>query len=426
MIIAEGIAKEYRIGATETSYPTLRDALAAAAMNPLARLRKAVRKSKETIWALNDINFEIQRGEVVGVIGRNGAGKSTLLKILARITEPTKGRIQLYGRIASLLEVGTGFHPELTGRENIFLNGAILGMRKAEIKRKFDEIVSFAEIEKFISTPVKHYSSGMYVRLAFAVAAHLEPDILVVDEVLAVGDLAFQQKCLGKMREVTNEGHTVLLVSHTMATIRRLCKKSIWLDGGRIRALGASEDVIQSYMGAQQSLGWEYTRDDAGDSAAIVRVTAARLRNHEGAVASTLNAKAGFTVEIDYSVRKSTLAWVGMMITTADALDVLSATDGDIDVLAQTVREPGEYTSVCTIPGALFNTGRYLLTLYAARTSGGRVEIFDFLEYVLAFDVEIPAGVGLLMPKERYGVISPRLSWVIKSEDRGGSRNLSS
>jgi lipopolysaccharide transport system ATP-binding protein len=419
MIKAEGIAKEYRIGAPETTYPTLRDALTDAFRSPLGRLRRATRPRNETIWALNDISFEIQRGEVVGVIGRNGAGKSTLLKILSRITEPTAGRIQLYGRIASLLEVGTGFHPELTGRENIYLNGAILGMKKTEITSKFDEIVSFAEIEKFINTPVKHYSSGMYVRLAFAVAAHLEPEILVVDEVLAVGDIAFQQKCLGKMREVTNEGRTVLLVSHSMATIRRLCKKSIWLEGGRIKALGASGDVIQSYMSTQQNVGWEYTRDNEESSPpAQVRVTAARLRSHDGKVASMVDAQSGFTIEIEYSVLKQTLAWVGFVITTVDAFDVLSATDGDIDIYAAAVREPGNYTSVCTIPGGLFNSGRYLLSLYAARTAGGGVQIFDYLEYVLAFDVKIPGGVGLYMPKERKGVISPKLNWEVKPEGR--------
>ncbi|MBV8096733.1 MAG: ATP-binding cassette domain-containing protein, partial [Acetobacteraceae bacterium] len=203
----------------------------------------------EEFWALKDVSFEVERGEVLGIIGRNGAGKSTLLKVLSRITEPTRGRVVLRGRVASLLEVGTGFHPELTGRENIHLNGAILGMARAEIRRKFDEIIAFAGVEKFIDTPVKRYSSGMYVRLAFAVAAHLQPDILVVDEVLAVGDAEFQQKCLGKMDEVSrSEGRTVLFVSHNLSIIEKLCKRCIWLDGGSVREIGSAAAVIKGYL----------------------------------------------------------------------------------------------------------------------------------------------------------------------------------
>lgn len=415
IIRAEGIAKQYHLGAQEATYQTIRDAIAGAFRSPLRRLRNRAHNGNETIWALKDVSFEVQRGEVVGIIGGNGAGKSTLLKILSRITEPTAGRIELRGRIASLLEVGTGFHPELTGRENIYLNGAILGMKREEIKRKFDAIVSFAEVEKFINTPVKHYSSGMYVRLAFAVAAHLEPEILVVDEVLAVGDLAFQQKCLGKMRDVTEEGHTVLLVSHNMATVSRLCRKTIWLDEGRIRVFGSSEEAIQGYLSTQQVLAGEYARcEQESQTPRQVRVTGARLRGRDGKVSSMLDAQQGFSVEVEYEVRKRTLAWVGFVISSAGGLEVLSATDGDVDAYAAAPREPGVYTSVCAIPGNLFNAGRYLLTLYAARTAGGRVEIFDFLEYVLAFDVENPGGAGSYMPKERKGVISPQLDWELK------------
>ena len=238
-IRCEGLAKQYRIGERE-SYKTIRDVITDSFALPFRRLRSALRHSsngsasseKPNIWALKDVSFEIRRGEVVGIIGRNGAGKSTLLKILSRITEPTRGHADMWGRLGSLLEVGTGFHPELTGRDNIFLNGAILGMRRAEIARKFDEIVAFAEVEKFIDTPVKHYSSGMYMRLAFAVAAHLETEILAVDEVLAVGDAPFQKKCLGKMSEVTSMGRTVLFVSHNMNAIEQLCKRVILLESG--------------------------------------------------------------------------------------------------------------------------------------------------------------------------------------------------
>jgi len=252
-INVEGIGKTYRIGLEEESYPTFRQAIVGAITSPIRRFKQLGEKGTErdTFWALKDISFEVQRGEVVGIIGRNGAGKSTLLKILSRITEPTEGRARLRGRVASLLEVGTGFHPELTGRENIFLNGGILGMRKAEIRRKFDAIVAFAEVEKFLDTQVKRYSSGMYVRLAFAVAAHLEPEILIIDEVLAVGDAQFQRKCLGKMQEAAmGQGRTVLFVSHNMPAVRSLCHSCCLIEGGRLTLRGSAEDCVQRYLTA--------------------------------------------------------------------------------------------------------------------------------------------------------------------------------
>lgn len=409
-IRAENVSKKYRIGSRRAAYSTLRESLTETVRAPFRALRRAEKEA--FVWALSDINFEIQPTEVVGIVGPNGAGKSTLLKILSRITEPTGGRIEIYGRIASLLEVGTGFHPELTGRENIYLNGAILGMKRLEIRRKFDEIVSFAEIEEFIDTPVKYYSSGMYVRLAFAVAANLEPEILMVDEVLAVGDVSFQQKCLEKMRDVTREGHTVLLVSHNMATVSSLCQKSIWLDEGKVRFYGSSEEAIRGYLSAQQSLSGEYVRGESvRQSSPQVRITGARLLGADGKVASLMDAGAGFSVEIEYEVLKRTLVWVGFVISTAGGFHVLSATDGDVDKYAVVPREPGTYTSVCTIPGGLFNYGRYLLSLYASRSAS---EIFDKLEHVLAFDLENPSGVGLYMPKDRWGVISPRLEWELR------------
>jgi lipopolysaccharide transport system ATP-binding protein len=251
VIQAENLGKRYRIGERER-YLALRDVLARAFSAPLRLLRPprpALPKGDARhIWALKDVSFEVHRGEVVGIIGRNGAGKSTLLKILGRVTRPTEGQAHLRGRMGSLLEVGTGFHPELTGRENVYLNGAILGMSKREIERKLDEIVAFAEIEKFIDTPIKYYSSGMYVRLAFAVAAHLEPEILLVDEVLAVGDVAFQKKCLGRMGEVAKQGRTVLFVSHNMGAIATLCKSAIVLDKGRIKTIGPSQQAIDEYL----------------------------------------------------------------------------------------------------------------------------------------------------------------------------------
>src|ERR1017187_3716617 len=250
-IRCEGLAKQYRIGERE-SYRALRDVITDAFASPFRRFRSALRHSgradKPNIWALNDVSFEIKCGEVVGIIGRNGAGKSTLLKILSRITEPTHGHADVWGRVGSLLEVGTGFHPELTGRDNIFLNGAILGMRRTEVARKFDEIVAFAEVEKFIDTPVKRYSSGMYVRLAFAVAAHLEPEILFVDEVLSVGDAAFQKKCLGKLGNVSREGRTIVFVSHNMTALQRLCTRVVWLDRGQVKDTGDARTVIDNYL----------------------------------------------------------------------------------------------------------------------------------------------------------------------------------
>jgi lipopolysaccharide transport system ATP-binding protein len=254
-IRCEGLAKQYRIGEQE-SYKALRDVITDAFASPFRRLRSALRHSsngsagseKPNIWALKDVSFEIKRGEVVGIIGRNGAGKSTLLKILSRITEPTHGHADIWGRVGSLLEVGTGFHPELTGRDNIFLNGAILGMKKSEIARKFDEIVAFAELEKFIDTPVKRYSSGMYMRLAFAVAAHMQTEILLVDEVLAVGDAAFQKKCLGKMDDISKTGRTVIFVSHNMGAVRTLCNTGVLLRSGKLIGFGAIETLIATYM----------------------------------------------------------------------------------------------------------------------------------------------------------------------------------
>lgn len=250
IITANGLGKQYRIGQREASYETLRDSLVSMVRAPLKMLSGAQPTSENTVWALRDVSFDVMPGEVVGLIGGNGAGKSTLLKLLARITKPSTGRAEIRGRVASLLEVGTGFHPELTGRENIFLNGAILGMSRSEIARKFDEIVAFSEIEKFLDTPVKRYSSGMFMRLAFAVAAHLEPEILLVDEVLAVGDIAFQKKCLGKMGEVAKQGRTIFFVSHNMGAISALCSKAIYLIKGQVHDIGPTDQVVNGFLAA--------------------------------------------------------------------------------------------------------------------------------------------------------------------------------
>lgn len=273
IIKIENLSKQYRIGVSQ-AVSTLRESLVKTFRAPLKRLRSNVGSAdNDTIWALKDVSLEVMPGEVIGIIGRNGAGKSTLLKILSRITEPTTGEVVLYGRVGSLLEVGTGFHGELTGRENIYLNGAILGMKKVEIERRFNEIVAFAEIQKFIDMPVKHYSSGMYFRLAFAVAAHLEPEILLVDEVLAVGDTAFQKKCLGKMDDAAKGWRTVLFVSHQMNQIRRLCKKCIWLDAGQIKKIGSTLEVVSAYEAALSSVSIETSHgsDDSRVAARFVK-----------------------------------------------------------------------------------------------------------------------------------------------------------
>jgi len=298
-IRVENLGKQYRIGAKQERYNRFTEQVMDSITAPIRRAKQALQRSNvptsspsnDIIWALKDVSFEVQRGEVVGVIGRNGAGKSTLLKILSRITEPTTGRVELHGRVSSLLEVGTGFHPELTGRENVFLNGAILGMRREEIEQKFDEIVAFSGVEQFLDTPAKRYSSGMQVRLAFAVAAHLEPEILLIDEVLAVGDAAFQQKCLGKMSEVAGQGRTILFVSHNMGAVASLCPRAILIADGRIAVTGSSTDVITAYLHEATSRehdGHVDLRDWSGDRKGDgpMRVTVVETSHGDGTLSS--------------------------------------------------------------------------------------------------------------------------------------------
>jgi lipopolysaccharide transport system ATP-binding protein len=323
IITVERLGKKYLLThQRRESYTALRDVMAEKAKRFANRMIRPFSDGSspgsdpglEEFWALRDVSFDVNPGDRVGIIGRNGAGKSTLLKILSRITEPTEGRVRLRGRVASLLEVGTGFHPELTGRENIFLNSAVLGMTKAEIRKKFDEIVEFAEVEKFLDTPVKRYSSGMYVRLAFAVAAHLEPEILVVDEVLAVGDAAFQRKCLGKMEDVASqEGRTVLFVSHNMAAIQTLCRRAIWLEGGRVEQDGESEPVINAYgKHLQNSNGFTATLKSLdGD----IEVEQIQLLDEKGQATSVYSPGSPITIEIRYHAKQSVhrpYLWIGI------------------------------------------------------------------------------------------------------------------
>ncbi len=296
VVKVENISKTYRIGAAR--HNSLRDAL-------VGFVRRTARGTEEnTLFALKDVSFELGEGETLGIIGNNGAGKSTLLKILSRITKPTSGTAEMHGRVGSLLEVGTGFHNELSGRENIFLNGAILGMSRVEIERAFDEIVAFAEIEKFLDTPVKHYSSGMYMRLAFSIAAHLQPEILIVDEVLAVGDVAFQKKCLNKMRAVSQSGRTILFVSHDMTAIARLCSRVIWLKNGQIVVDGATNEVIGAYLHEQSQIGaeksWENAADAPGDE--ITKLRRVRVCDQSGETISTVDIRRPVGVEMTYEV----------------------------------------------------------------------------------------------------------------------------
>ena len=364
-IAVQAVGKEYRIGATPAS-TTFREVLANAATAPwrqagrLLRRRSAPRAAPDAaFWALKNVSFEIKFGEAVGIIGRNGAGKSTVLKILSRITEPSRGCADIFGRVGSLLEVGTGFHEELTGRENIYLNGAILGMRRQEIRSKFDEIVAFSEVEKFIDTPVKHYSSGMYLRLAFAVAAHLEPEILIVDEVLAVGDAQFQKKCLAKMQDVGQQGRTVLFVSHSMPAVTRLCSRAILLDEGRVLADGPAHQVVGRYLNSD--LGTAADREWPDPATApggeVARLRRVRVRSRAGQVLETADIRQPVGVEMEYDVLKSGHVLLPHFHFHNEAdVHVFLAVDQD-PAWRKRPRPAGRYTSTAWIPGNLLAEG---------------------------------------------------------------------
>lgn len=416
VVKAAEIGKEYRIGEFQR-YKALRDTLTNVIYSPFrlacsmfADSDHKVRREK-TIWALKDISFDIKQGEVVGIIGRNGAGKSTLLKILSRITEPTEGYVDLRGRVGSLLEVGTGFHPELTGRENIYLNGSIIGMKKREIDRKFDEIVAFADIQQFLDTPVKFYSSGMYMRLAFAVAANLEPEILLVDEVLAVGDALFQKKCLGKMNDVAKEGRTVVFVSHNLAMVNKLCKRVLWLDGGKLNMSGSAQDVVSSYImsGAKWEGHREWTEGRAEPGVTALKVYAVCIRNRHGLVTANLEVGTPFRVEITYRIMEHLpFCRVGFIISTLQGATVFEAYDSDNECYAGP-RKPGTYVIQCLIPGDLLNNDRYCLSINAALPE---VMHLAFIEDALMFDIEDTESVGADTYVKREGIIRPRLQWV--------------
>lgn len=410
IIKAERLGKQYKLGAETAPYATVREAVMDVLKAPLRSLQK--NGSEPTIWALRDVSFEIQPGEIVGIIGRNGAGKSTLLKVLSRITEPTTGRVELYGRVASLLEVGTGFHPELTGRENIFLNGSILGMSRAEIESKFDEIVEFAEISKFIDTPVKRYSSGMYVRLAFAVAAHLEPEILVVDEVLAVGDFAFQQKCLDKMQDVSTHGRTVLFVSHNMGAISRLCSRCILMDQGSIIEAGPTASVVQTYVTSGLLQRAEFEQPVSTEKTISLKRIA--LVDESGVVRSEFGYTESFLVVLQYQVNKAvSSASIGLGFNTVDGTTAFQTADFDAFPELLSLRSPGRYESAVTIPSHWLNVGRYSINLAIANATTG--EVYEDLEPLL-FTVIDTGTPGSRNGVKRRGILQPVLEWKINKE----------
>jgi lipopolysaccharide transport system ATP-binding protein len=416
VIKVEGLGKSYQIGAMIDRSPTLRDAIMDAAKWPLEVMRGKRRSRKETIWALRDVSFDVEQGQVMGVIGRNGAGKSTLLKILSRITEPSEGYARITGRVGSLLEVGTGFNPELTGRENIFLNGAILGMGRKEIVSKFDEIVDFSGVEQFIDTPVKRYSSGMYLRLAFSVAAHLEPEILVVDEVLAVGDADFQRKCLGKMGDVASEGRTVLFVSHNMSAVMSLTNEAIVLDKGQMVYRAPTQQAVEFYMssGFSQSSERRWQPDDIPAGAAPFIPVALRVIDPRGHSSDTVRSIEPLTIEMEYELSEAIQGLrVGIYLQTVrgELVFVSFDTDSTEEFKQYATRPAGKYISRCQIPADTFNEGQYVLGMNA---SSFKVKRYFQEEHALSFTVDAAGSPGKQWAEVRIGTIRPRLNWEIK------------
>jgi lipopolysaccharide transport system ATP-binding protein len=421
-IRVEDIGKRYRIGGPVVKYRTLRESMTEAVRKPFNRSER--NEPSGAFWALRNVSFEVKQGQVLGVIGRNGAGKSTLLKILARVTDPTEGTAIINGRVGSLLEVGTGFHPELSGRENIFLNGAVLGMHRSEIARKFDEIVSFAEVEQFIDTPVKRYSSGMYLRLAFAVAAHLEPEILVVDEVLAVGDAEFQRKCLGKMGDVARQGRTVMFVSHNMSAILRLTEESLVIQKGNLVLRAPSTEAVSFYLtsGFSQEGHKYWLEDEIPAEAAPFRPIAIRIQSETGTISETVRSTEKNYVEFEYELAQPIAGLrVGLYLNTSLGEVVFTTFDTDephkFEQLA--TRPAGHYISRCAIPGDILNEGRYILGVNA---SAYRVKRYFQDEQALTFSVDSTGAPGKQWPEPRLGPIRPRLDWSIETVKNGTQR----
>ncbi|HXN63975.1 MAG TPA: ABC transporter ATP-binding protein [Candidatus Acidoferrales bacterium] len=403
-----GLSKLYRIGGEQKLYPTLRESVAGAITSRFRRNGNGAKSNAREFWALKDVNFQVQRGEVVGIIGRNGAGKSTLLKILSRITDPTEGEIEIDGRVGSLLEVGTGFHPELTGRENVFLNGAILGMKRREIAGKFDEIVAFAETEKFLDTPVKFYSSGMYTRLAFAVAAHLEPEILIVDEVLAVGDASFQKKCLGKMNDVSKQGRTVLFVSHNMTALRSLCTRAVWLENGKVMENGHTTDVVGSYMRKNTIANPESVWSEGsapGDDR--IRLRSVRLISRSNST-DQITVHTPLSIEFTYwNTMPGAVLNISALLYTSEEICVL------VTVSDFRPRAVGLIRHILEIPGDFLNANSYFVNMLIVKDASVPILRQD---NVLSFDVvegEVTGNWYGATP----GTVRPKLVWKSEAVD---------
>jgi lipopolysaccharide transport system ATP-binding protein len=409
-IRVENISKQYRLGNLQSRYKTIRESFTDILLAPFRKLKPTEVK---TIWALKEVSFEVKPGEVLGIIGRNGAGKSTLLKIISRITRPTQGRIEMYGRVGSLLEVGTGFHPELTGRENVYLSGAVLGMKKVEIEQKFDEIVAFSELEQFIDTPVKRYSSGMYMRLAFAVAAHLEPEILLVDEVLAVGDIGFQRKCLDKMKDVGLGGRTVLFVSHNMSAVTRLCPRTILLDEGHIKCDGPSAQIVSVYLrsgsGTSAERVWPSEQRPGNE---IVKLSAVRVLSEDDQITEAIDIRRSVEIEMEYEVLKPGLVLVpNFHFFNEEGVYLFISGDTTVPWRTQK-RAQGSYVSSVRIPGNFLAEGSVIV---GAAISTLRPEIVHFFERdAVAFQVvdsldgnSARGDYAGPMP----GVVRPLLNW---------------
>jgi lipopolysaccharide transport system ATP-binding protein len=406
-IRVEGLSKRYRLGASQP-YRRLGESIVRAVTRPFRG--KSARRERGILWALKDVSLTVDEGEILGVIGPNGAGKTTLLRILAKITLPTDGRAEIHGRVGSLLEVGTGFHPELTGRENVYLNGAILGMTRKEITRKYEEIVEFAQIEEFMETPVKHYSSGMRVRLAFSVAAHLEPEILFIDEVLSVGDAAFQAKCLKKMEEVAGGGRTVLFVSHAMGSVTSLCTRCIWIDHGRIQMDGDPQTVVESYLtqGYTSDARWEHPKEmECGQD---VRMKSIEILGPDGRPDAHVPFEEPVRILVEHEVRKP-VQGLALNLRILDTTGTVILTTGNLDAAPEENSdwEIGTYRHTVDIPGSLLRPGRYVITAIAKV----RHMKLDEHEHCLGFEV-----MPIRFTKKRIGVIMPMLPWV--PQDEGG------
>jgi lipopolysaccharide transport system ATP-binding protein len=414
IIEVQGIGKRYWLHGRGRGYRTLRDTLTETVAKPAAWMRSAFghagaaggrEAERAQFWALRDVSFDVAHGEVVGIIGRNGAGKSTLLKVLSRITEPTTGMAKVYGRVGSLLEVGTGFHPELSGRENIFLNGSILGMRKTEIARKFDEIVAFAEIEKFIDEPVKRYSSGMYMRLAFSVAAHLEPEVLFIDEVLAVGDAAFQKKCLGKMGSISKAGRTVLFVSHNMSAVQSLCTRAVWLNGGRVHDFGDTRPVVARYLQTAARSASEEQWKTPAEAPGNDKVRLKRVAVVGGGRETPITVETPFRIEIEFwNYLEGATLNAAVEIFNHEEICVFSSFSLPREV------EPGLVKAVCNVPGNLLNDSMYRAKVFIVRDAREQLLVRDSVMFE-AHDVEREVAYF----GKWTGVVRPSLEWTTET-----------